>query len=251
LIEQVAAANPHTIVVLETGTAVTMPWIDKVVGVVEAWYAGSSGHKALANVLVGEVNPAGKLPLSFPKSESDLPHPDAPMIPSESHVRAGDVADNGAPTADASTHAGYAVHYDEGPEVGYKWYEAQNKKPLFAFGFGLSYTTYAYSGLSVDAGTKTVRFTVKNTGKRPGIEIAEVYARLPKGTNEPYKRLVGWTRVGLAPGESKAVSVPIDDRILKTFDEEKNAWNMTPGNYQVLVGGSSDNTLLSGILVIR
>src|SRR6201986_1123124 len=121
LIEQVAAANPHTIVVLETGTAVTMPWLDKVAGVVEAWYAGSSGHKALANVLVGDVNPAGKLPLSFPKSEVDLPHPDAPKIPSESQVRAGDVADNGAPTANASAHAGYAVHYDEGPEVGYKW----------------------------------------------------------------------------------------------------------------------------------
>ena len=105
LIEQVAAANPHTIVVLETGTAVTMPWIDKVAGVVEAWYAGSSGHKALANVLVGDVNPAGKLPLSFPKSEADLPHPDAPKIPSESQVRAGDVADNGAPSANASAHA--------------------------------------------------------------------------------------------------------------------------------------------------
>ncbi len=90
--------------------------------------------------------------------------------------------------------------------VGYKWFEEQHKKPLFAFGFGLSYTTYAYSGLSVDSGTKTVRFTVKNTGKRPGTEIAEVYARLPKGTDEPYKRLSGWTRVALAPGESKAVS---------------------------------------------
>src|ERR1700678_3522800 len=114
LIEQVAAANPHTIVVLETGTAVTMPWIDKVAGVVEAWYAGSSGHKALANVLVGDVNPAGKLPLSFPKSEADLPHPDAPKIPSH-QVHAGDVADNGAPTASVSAHTGYAVRYDEGP----------------------------------------------------------------------------------------------------------------------------------------
>ena len=251
LIEQVAAANPHTIVVLETGTAVTMPWIDKVAGVVEAWYAGSSGHKALANVLVGDVNPAGKLPLSFPKSEADLPHPDAPKIPSESHARAGDVADNGAPTTNASARTGYAVHYDEGPEVGYKWYEAQNKKPLFAFGFGLSYTTYAYSGLSVDSDTKTVSFTVKNTGKRTGIEIAEVYTRLPSSADEPYRRLAGWTRVALSPGESKTVSVPIDDRVLKTFDEEKNAWNRTPGDYQVLVGGSSDNTPLTGTLVVR
>jgi beta-glucosidase len=98
------------------------------------------------------------------------------------------------------------------------------RTPLFAFGFGLSYTAYACSGLSVDSGTQTVRFTVKNTGKRPGIEIAEVYARLPLSANEPYRRLVGWTRVALSPGESKIVSVPIDDRVLKTFDEEKNAW---------------------------
>src|SRR5271169_1395567 len=251
LIEQVAAANPHTIVVLETGTAVTMPWIDKVAGVVEAWYAGSSGHKALANVLVGDVNPAGKLPLSFPKSEADLPHPDAPKIPSESQVRPGDVADNGAPTANASTHAGYAVHYDEGPEVGYKWYEAQNKKPLFPFGFGLSYTTYAYSGLSVDSTAKTARFTVKNTGKRTGTEIAQVYGRLPKGSDESFKRLVGWKRVTLASGESQTVTVAIDDRVLKTFDEEKNAWNLLPGEYQVLAGSSSDNTPLTASLVVR
>src|SRR3984893_9410451 len=251
LIEQVAAANPHTIVVLETGTAVTMPWIDKVAGVVEAWYAGSSGHKALANVLVGDVNPAGKLPLSFPKSEADLPHPDAPKIPSESQVRAGDVAGNGAPTANASAHAGYAVHYDEGPEVGYKWYEAQNKKPLFPFGFGLSYTTYAYSGLSVDPTAKTARFTVKNTGKQTGTEIAQVYARPPKGSEESFKRLGGWSRVSLAPGESQAVTVAIDPRVLQTFDEATESWSLPPGNYEVLAGSSSDNTPLTASLVLR
>ena len=251
LIEQVASANPHTIVVLETGTAVTMPWIDKVAGVVEAWYAGSSGDQALADVLVGDVNPSGKLPLTFTSNEADLPHPNRPEIPPASQAHAGDVADNGAPSSNASAHTGYAVHYDEEAAVGYKWFEEQHKKPLFAFGFGLSYTTYAYSGLTVDSGTNTVHFTVKNTGKRPGIEIAEVYARLPKGTDEPYERLVGWTRVGLAPGESKTVSVAVDDRALKIFDEERNAWNMTSGDYQVLVGGSSDNTPLIGTLVVR
>lgn len=251
LIERVASANPHTIVVLETGTAVTMPWIDKVAGVVEAWYAGSSGHKALADVLVGDVNPSGKLPLTFTRSEADLPHPEAPKIPAESQAHAGDVADNGAPSSNASAHTGYAVHYDEGAAIGYKWFEEQHKKPLFAFGFGLSYTTYAYSALSVDSSTKTVRFTVKNTGKRPGTEIAEVYGQLPSSADEPYRRLVGWTRVALASGESKIVSVPIDDYVLKTFDEEKNAWNMTPGDYQVLVGGSSDSTPLTGTLVVR
>jgi len=220
-------------------------------GIVEAWYAGSSGHKALANVLVGDVNPAGKLPLSFPKSEADLPHPDRPMIPAESQAHAADVADNGAPTSDASAHSGYAVHYDEGPEVGYKWYEAQHKQSLFAFGFGLSYTTYAYSGLSVDSATKTVSFTVKNTGTRAGTEIAEVYARLPKGTDEPYKRLAGWKRVTLAPGESQSITIAIDDRVLQTFDEGKNVWNMTKGEYQVMVGGSSDDTPLLASLEVR
>ena len=206
LIEQVAAANPRTIVVLETGTAVTMPWIDKVAGVVEAWYAGSAGHKALANVLVGDVNPSGKLPLTFPKSENGS---SASGSSDDSCRESGPrwrCSDNGAPTSNASPR-GYAVHYDEGAEVGYKWYEAQHKQPLFAFGFGLSYTTYAYSGLSVDSAAKTVRFTVKNTGKRAGTEIAEVYARLPKGTDESYKRLAGWKRVTLAPGESQVESL--------------------------------------------
>jgi len=251
LIEQVASVNPHTIVVLETGTAITMPWADKVAGIVEAWYAGSSGHRALANVLVGDVNPAGKLPLSFPKSEADLPHPDAPKIPSESQVRAGDVADNGAPTANASAHAGYAVHYDEGPEVGYKWYEARNKKPLFPFGFGLSYTTYAYSALSIDSSARKARFTVKNTGRRPGTEIAEVYARLPKGSDQGFKRLAGWQRISLAPGQSQTVEVVIDPRVLQTFDETSNGWTLTPGEYAVSVGSASDDTPLSGTLRIQ
>jgi beta-glucosidase len=255
LIDQVTAANPHTIVVLETGTAVTMPWIDKVAGVVEAWYAGSSGHTALANVLVGDVNPTGKLPMTFPKSEADLPHPDRPQIPANSQAQAGDVADSGAPTSAASAHSGYEVHYDEGPQVGYKWYEAQKKLPLFAFGYGLSYTTYAYSGLSVDSDAKSVRFTVKNTGKRAGTEIAEVYATLPKGSEEPFKRLVGWKRVTLAPGESQAVTVAVDTRVLQTFvngfDNAKDFWSLAQGKYEILVGPSSDNTPLTGSFQVR
>ena len=233
LIEQVAAANPRTIVVLETGTAVAMPWLDKVAGVVEAWYAGSSGHKALANVLVGEVNPTGKLAITFPKSESDLPHPVIPPLPAKNEALS------------------YAVHYDEGPEVGYKWYEAQHKQPLFAFGFGLSYTSYAYSNLSVDASAKAVRFTVTNTGKRAGTEIAEVYARLPKGADESFKRLVGWKRVTLAAGESQVVKVAIESRVLQTFDEAAERWNFAPGKYEVLVGASSDDTPLAGSFVAR
>jgi beta-glucosidase len=233
LIEEVAAANPRTIVVLETGTAVTMPWIDRVAGVVEAWYAGSAGHKALANVLVGGVNPTGKLAISFPKSEKDLPHPViSPMPPRDETMN-------------------YTVHYDEGPKVGYKWYEAEKKQPLFAFGFGLSYTAFAYSGLSVDSNAKTVTFTIKNTGNRAGTEIGEVYATLPNSTGEFFKRLAGWKRIALAPGESQTVTVVLDQRPLQTFDEAQNNWNFAPGNYHILVGPSSDNTPLTGVLVVR
>jgi beta-glucosidase len=243
LIEQVVAANPRTIVVLETGTAVTMPWIDKVAGVVEAWYAGSAGNRALANVLVGDVNPSGKLPMTFPKSEKDLPRPVIAPLPAE---------DQGQQSGNSSTHvSSYTVHYDEGPEVGYKWYEAQHKQPLFPFGFGLSYTTYAYSSLSVDPTAKTVTFTVKNTGKQTGTEIAEVYAKLPKGADESFKRLAGWSRVTLAPGESKTVTVAIDARVLQIFNEANNSWTLVPGECAVLVGPSSDSTPLVGSLVIR
>ena len=243
LIEQVAAANPRTIVVLETGTAVTMPWLDKVAGVVEVWYAGSAGHKALANVLVGDVNPTGKLAITFPKSEKDLPHPAIPALPAE---------DQGQQTGNSGTHvSSYTVQYGEGAKVGYKWYEAEHRQPLFAFGFGLSYTSYAYSGLSVDSSGKTVRFTVKNTGKRTGTEIAEVYAKLPKGADESYKRLVGWKHVTLAPGESQTVTVAIDPRVLQTFDETTDSWNLAPGDYEVFVGSSSDSTPLRGGLLVR
>jgi beta-glucosidase len=243
LIEQVSAANPHTIVVLESGTAVTMPWIDKVAGVVEAWYAGSSGHKALADVLVGDVDPSGKLPITFPRSDNDLPRPTIPAPPAQ---------DRG-PTGNSATQTStYAVDYNEGAEVGYKWFEAQDKQPLFPFGFGLSYTAYEYSGLNVDSAAKTVRFTVTNTGKRKGTEIAEVYARLPQGVEESsYRRLVGWKRITLEPGESQTVTVPIDSRVLKTFDETNNRWNFAPGDYGMFVGGSSDNTPLTGTLQVR
>ncbi len=245
LIARVAAANPHTIVVLETGTAVTMPWLDNVAGVVEAWFAGSAGHKALANVIVGEVNPSGKLTITFPKTEQDLPH--AVITP----LSARDLG-QGSHSVNAGTHAsGYSVTYDEGAQVGYKWFEAQNKQPLFAFGYGLSYTTFAYSGLKVDSAAKTVRFTVKNTGSRAGTEIAEVYARLPQGADEPYKRLVGWKRIELAAGESRTVTVTVDTRPLQTFVEASESWSLAPGAYQVMVGPSSDSTPLTASLAIH
>ncbi len=237
LIDAVAAANPHTLVVLESGTAVTMPWIDKVQGVVEAWYAGSAGHRALANVLTGAVNPSGKLPISFPRSEQDLPRSVIAPAPRRNQ-------------ADAPA-APYSVNYTEGAAVGYRWYELEHKQPLFAFGYGLSYTTFTYSDLQIDAATRSARFAVKNTGNRPGTEIAEVYANPPQGSDEPFRRLVGWARVQLAAGETKTVTVTVDTRVLQSFDEAHNHWDLKSGRYQILVGPSSDNTPLQGPLRIH
>ena len=246
LIEQVAAANPHTIVVLETGTAVTMPWLGKVSGIVEAWYAGSSGHKALANVLVGEVNPTGKLAMTFPKNDADLPHPVIPPLSAEDEGQG-----TGAVNGRAHSESKYTMHYDEGLKVGYKWYESEHKEPLFPFGFGLSYTTYAYSDLKADDAQRTVSFAVKNTGRRAGTEIAQVYATLPEAAGESFKRLVGWQRIELAPGESKTVTVPVDPRVLSIFDEQKNAWSLLPGSYKIVAGPSSSETPLNATLQVQ
>jgi beta-glucosidase len=230
LIDQVAAANPKTIVVLETGTAVLMPWIDKVGGVLEAWYAGSKGADAVANILFGDVNPSAKLPMTFPLSERDLPHPELVKPP------------NGGEDAGSKLDAKpiFSVHYDEGLKVGYKWYDAENKPVLFPFGFGLSYTTYHYSDLKVAAGKEpTISFTVKNTGARAGAEIAEVYVALPANAGEPPKRLAAFTKLQLGPGESREVSLPINPRELSIYDEGANAWKQLPGTYNFMVGGSS------------
>jgi beta-glucosidase len=233
LIEQVAAANPRTIVVLETGTAATMPWIDKVSAVLEAWYAGSKGADAVANVLFGDVNPSAKLPLTFPRSEADLPHPQLMKPP---HV----AADAGSVVKPEDAKPTFSVHYDEGLKVGYKWYDAENKPVLFPFGYGLSYTTYQYSDLKVEPGKEpTVRFVVKNTGSRAGAEIAEVYVSLPASAGEPPKRLAGWSKVHLNPGESREVSLPINARELSIYDESADAWKQLPGRYTFMVGGSS------------
>ena len=233
VIEQVAAANPHTIVVLETGTAVVMPWVDKVAGVLEAWYGGSKGADAVANVLFGKVNPGAKLPLTFPRSVADLPHPTLIKPP----VAVGGA---GQEVKAEDARPAFSVHYDEGVKVGYKWYDAEKKPVLFPFGFGLSYTTYQYSGLKVVSGKEpTVQFRVKNTGSRTGAEIAEVYVSLPPSAGEPPKRLAAWSKVTLNPGESREVSLPINPRELSIYDEPTDAWKQVPGGYTFMVGGSS------------
>ena len=230
------AANPHTIVVLETGNPVSMPWVDHVSAILETWFAGSSGEKALANILFGDVNPSGKLPITFPRAEDDLPHlkivePPAGTEPPQGpdHWR---LVLEGLPA--------FQTNYDEGLKVGYKWYDTERKTPLFPFGFGLSYTSYAYSNLKVTPGDHVrVTFAVKNTGPRAGTEIAQVYAALPASAGEPPKRLVGWSRVELSPGESKNVTVEVEPLFLSIFDTKQHGWQRVVGNYTFLVGGSS------------
>ena len=180
LVEAVAAANPNTIVVLETGGPVSMPWVDHVKGIVEMWYPGIGGAQALANILFGDVNPSAKLPVTFAKDDAQLPHP------ASSRLAGSRLQQNRPLNAKLKP---FDLNYTEGAKVGYKWFEAENKQPLFPFGFGLSYTTYAYSGLTVDDSNRTVHFKVRNTGQREGTEIAEVYVALPSAAKEDYKRL--------------------------------------------------------------
>jgi beta-glucosidase len=245
LIAQVAAANPNTIVVLETGTAVRMPWINQVRGIVEAWYAGSKGGEAVARVLFGEVNPSAKLPLSFPVSESDMPHPEPLALPPA-------IAAQKRPKN--LSQPLYTVTYDKALEVGYKWYDAENKPVLFPFGFGLSYTSFRYANLELtpegppDAPTVTVRLTISNTGSRRGTETVEIYATLPASADEPPNRLVGWSRVQLNPGQTTTVRIPIEAKRLSIFDEQTNRWKLVPGRYILRAGGSSRDLPLSAAM---
>jgi beta-glucosidase len=248
LVAKVAAANPHTIVVLETGNPVSMPWVDQVSGIVEAWFAGTRGAEALANLLFGEVNPSGKLPITFPKSEADLPHTTIVKPPKESLPPSE--GDSWTKILEGLT--AFQTTYDEGLKVGYKWYDAEKKPVLFPFGYGLSYTTFAYSNLKVAPGENIrLSFTVKNTGKRAGAEVAEVYASLPANAGEPPKRLVGWSKVKLNPGESKDVTVEVEPLFLSIFNIDQKSWQRVPGDYTFLVGGSSQNLPLKAAATLK
>ena len=230
LIAAVAAANPRTIVVLETGGPVTMPWASRVAGVVEIWFPGSRGAEALAALLFDDVNFTAKLPVTFPASESQLP---LRAIPGPAR----------SPVPGAPANQSFDVNYPEKDLVGYKWYDAKNLTPLFPFGFGLSYTNFAYSGLTV--APDQVSFSLRNAGARDGAEIAQIYARRP-GDPAGVKRLVGFTKVALKAGESKAVTVPIDPLYLSSFDATQHRWIELAGTYSVTVGGASRGDFLTG-----
>ena len=235
LIEALAAANKKVVVVLQTSGPVAMPWLDKVAGVVEAWYPGSNGGEAIARVLAGDVDAAGRLPVTFPTAATQLPRPEIPGLIEKKNSK-GEISyglDYGLKAFD--------VDYNiEGANVGYRWFEHQKLKPLFPFGYGLSYTRFTYSGLSLDpSNSLQVNFTVKNAGKRPGIATPQIYASVPGRDGVPVKRLVGWQRVTLKPGETRSITVRIDPRLLANFDVANQRWKVAAGAYHLVLGKSS------------
>ena len=234
LIQRVAAANPRTIVVLVSGSPVEMEaWIDRVPAVVEAWYGGMEGGNALAGVLFGDVNPSGKLPCTFPRRLEDTPTyaGGAPVFPGV----------NGA------------EHYEEGLLVGYRWYDTKAIEPLFPFGFGLSYTTFAYSNLRLVPGTDasgpvvTVQFDLANTGPRAGAEVAQVYVhQASPGLPRPAQELKGFQKISLPPGERQTISIPLDARAFAFYDPARHGWVAEQGTFTIQVGGSSRDLRLQG-----
>jgi beta-glucosidase len=223
LIEAVAAANPRTVVVLNTGDPVLMPWLSQVAGVVEAWYPGEEDGNAIAPVLFGEVNPSGKLPITFPASETAVPANTPQQYPGVN---------------------GTAV-YSEGLDVGYRYDDAQGITPLFPFGFGLSYTNFAFSHLTVsEAGggnhpSVRVKAEVTNTGSRAGTEVAQLYIGDPAATGEPPRQLKAFQRVDLRPGQHATVGFTLNASDLSYWDTTTGGWSVAPGTYQVYVGDSS------------
>jgi beta-glucosidase len=238
LVEAVTRANPRTVVVLETGGPVLMPWLEKAGAVLEAWYPGQMGGEAIAAILSGAANPSGRLPVTFPVSEDQLPHPKIRGDPS------------GAPSGPVGRGGHYGAMftavYSEGAAVGYKWFFDRGQQPLFPFGFGLSYSTFALSELAanVSGQTVTARATVRNSGKRAGTAIPQFYLTGPNGANI-LLRLVGWDRVDLEPGEHREVAVSIDPRLLATFDQGARRWRIRAGAYQVIAGFDSQHRELT------
>ena len=223
LVSTVAGANPRTVVVAETGGPILMPWADKVAGIVEAWYPGTAGGAAIADVLTGRVNPSGHLPATFPASIDQL-------------VRPGPID-----TIGKTENSPVTVHYTEGAAVGYKWFDKNKLTPQFAFGHGLSYTSFGFGGLKAQAanGSITASFTVANTGQRQGMAVPQIYVGPVNGGWEAPKRLGGWQKVDLAPGETKTVSVSVDPRLLATFNGDSHRWEIAGGDYKVMLAHSA------------
>ena len=226
VIAAVAAANPNTVVVLETGGPVAMPWLDKVGAVIEAWYPGQKGAEVIADAIWGKVNPSGRLPITFPASLDQLPRP-------------------ALPGADLPDRTAVDAPHPEGSDVGYRWYARKGQKPLFPFGYGLGYSRFAYANLKVEGGTTiTVSFDVTNTGAREGMDTPQAYLTARPGG--PLLRLVGFQKLALKPGETRHVSLAADRRLLADWDTARHGWSVAGGVYAVSVGASSADLALSG-----
>jgi beta-glucosidase len=220
LIRAVVKANPRCVVVLNAGSPVSMPWLDEVPALLEAYYPGQEGGNAVANVLFGDINPSGKLTVTFPKRLEDSP-------------------------AFINFPGTKEVFYGEGIFVGYRYFDKKEVEPLFPFGFGLSYTTFEYSGIEVSKSVKageTVKIlvNVKNTGARPGKEVVQVYVSDKESSLvRPPKELKGFKKVALEPGETRLVEFELDQRALAYYDPYRQEWVAEPGEFEVLVGSSS------------
>ena len=234
LIKSVVAANPKTVVVLETAGPVTLPWRDSAGAIVEAWYSGARGGEAIAKVLFGEVNPQGRLPLSFPTGEAQLARPALPGA--DQHF---------VESFTPATPTPFQVRYTEGSDVGYRAYARTGEKPLYPFGYGLSYTTFRYTDLKVVGGrTISATFTVTNTGPRTGAETPQLY--LTSAPKRAQQRLVGWSKVTLKPGESRKVTVTAPQRMLANWDTAAHGWRLDAGAYRVAVGPDAATATLKG-----
>jgi beta-glucosidase len=225
IIDAVASANPNTIVVLETGNPVAMPWRDKVKAIVQAWYPGQAGAQAIAEVLTGKVNPSGRLPITFPESLAQTPRPELPGL--------------GTPWGTPVT-----IRYDEGAEVGYRWFARTGATPLFPFGHGLSYTSFAYRDLEVGGGeTITASFRVLNTGPRVGADVPQLY--LIDAAGDARLRLLGFERVELKPHEARRITLTADPRLLATFETAMRQWHIAEGTYRVALATDAVTPVLT------
>jgi beta-glucosidase len=243
MIAAIAAANKRTVVVLKDGGPVLMPWIDAVPAVLEAWFPGQEDGNIVADLLFGLANPSGKLPVTYPRAEAD--------VPAHTQERWPGVKVDGKPT----------VVYSEGLQVGYRWFDAQSIPPLFPFGYGLSYTTFSVSDLSVSPVSSdgkqpiSVSFSVRNTGHRRGGEVPQVYAGFPAGIGEPPKRLVAFGKVWLDPGEERRVTFTIDPQgsshPLSVWDKDAQRWTVVAGDVLVSVGASSAELALRNTIAVH
>ena len=243
LIAAVAAAQPNTVAVLETGGPVLMPWIANVPAVVQAWYPGQRGGEALANILTGKVNPSGRLPITFPATAAQPPRPH-PVGKDTLSALEAEAASNPAAAPGQYELKSFPVEYQEGADVGYRWYEKKGQKPLFAFGHGLSYTSFGYANLEVTGGKAlTVSFDVTNTGKRAGADVPQVYVARDNGTP---MRLAAFERVELKPGETRRITLAAEPRILADYETSLPGWRIVGGKYRVaLARDATDRSMIA------